>query len=129
MYIKILPIPTLTAAERAQAISAELFAISRPPQVRHAADVSNYLFGWVAHPTEDEAVLFGQADYIIRVHPDNNINGLVALFPELSEAEKTALTTFISNSQSFSFSAILPSNTVIISQEEFDTIFNHAEQP
>jgi len=118
----------MTAAERAEAISAELFAISRPPQVRAAKDVSRYLFGWVKHPTDDVAVLQAQTDYVIRVHPDNNISGLVALFPDLSEQERDGLTAFIQSSQFFEFGQILPSNSTIISDEEFNSNYlNHGE--
>jgi hypothetical protein len=126
--VQILPTQGMTAAERAEAISAELFAISRPPQVRAAKDVSRYLFGWVKHPTDDVAVLQAQTDYVIRVHPDNNISGLVALFPDLSEQERDGLTAFIQSSQFFEFGQILPSNSTIISDEEFNSNYlNHGE--
>lgn len=41
--LNIASITSYTAIERAEAISAELFAISRPPQVRDEADVSTVL--------------------------------------------------------------------------------------
>jgi hypothetical protein len=119
MFIKILPIPTHSALERAAAISAELFAISRPPAVRDVEDVSNYLFGWVAHPTGNEAVLMGVANYQIKVHPQNNLTALMALFPALTEAEKAGLTAYIEGSQSFPFQNILPSTTEILTEQEF----------
>jgi hypothetical protein len=129
MYIKILPIPTHSALERAAAISAELFAISRPPAVRNMEDVSNYLFGWVAHPTENEAVLMGVANYQIKVHPQNNLTALMALFPSLTEAEKAGLTAYIESSQSFPFQNILPSTTEILTEEEFNNQYQQNEIP
>jgi len=126
--LQILPTQGYTAAERAEAISAELFAISRPVVVRTATDQTNYLFGWVKHPTEDIAVLQAQTDYIIRVHPDNDISGLVALFPDLSEQERNGLTAFIQSSHFFEFGQILPSNSTIISDEEFNSNYlNYGE--
>lgn len=109
----------MTATERAAAISAELFAISRPPKVRQAEDVSNYLFGWQTHPTKDEAVLFGKENYLIRVHPQNNLTNLLALFQELTEAEKQGLSNFINSQQAFPFQYILPSNTIFLTEQEF----------
>ncbi len=38
-YIKVLPQAGLTSEQRAEAISYELWAISRPPQVRNPNDV------------------------------------------------------------------------------------------
>ena len=52
-YIKVLPQAGLTSYERAEAISYELWAISRPPAIRNPDDVTTYLFGWVKHPTQD----------------------------------------------------------------------------
>ena len=118
LVLKILPIPTHNATERAEAISAELFAISRPPVVRAPEDVSNYLFGWHQNEADNFAVLFAQEDYWISVHPQNNLTNLIALFPDLSTQEIQALTNFIQNSSAFPFQAILPSNTEILTDYE-----------
>ena len=109
----------MTAAERAEAISAELWSISRPPKVRTEAEATNYLFGWLAHPGENKAVLTALNDYIIRVHPQNNLTNLLALFPELTEAEKQGLASFINSQQAFPFQHIIPSNTIQLTEQEF----------
>jgi hypothetical protein len=129
MFIKILPIPSHSAIERAAAISAELFAISRPQAVRDMEDVSNYLFGWQPHPTKDEAVLMGVANYQIKVHPQNNLTALMALFPALTLAEKAGLTAYIESSQLFPFQNILPSTTEILTEEEFNNQYQQNEIP
>ncbi len=49
-YIKVLPQAGLTSEQRAEAISYELWAISRPPAIRNPNDVTTYLFGWAKHP-------------------------------------------------------------------------------
>jgi len=120
MNIQILPMPGYTAQQRAEAISEELFAISRPKSVKSPDDISNYLFGWITHKTEDKAILQGVFDYIIKVHPDKNIFNLTTLFPELSQSEIEGLTNYINSVNEFPFQNILPSNTVYVSDEEMD---------
>lgn len=119
-YINLLihPIAGYTAAQRVTEISAELWAISRPPKVRQPQDVSAYLFGWIEHPEQDLAVLQGIDNYIIRVHPENDLSNLVALFPDLSEAERQGLAAFIAASNEFAFNAIIPSAATILTEQD-----------
>lgn len=128
-YIKVLPQAGLTSEQRAEAISYELWAISRPPAVRNPNDVTAYMFGWIKHPTQDAAyknivvdtALGVDPDYLIQVHPENNISNLVALFPELSQQERDGLAAFIQNQSSFPFQYIVPSTSKIFTHEEMDT--------
>ena len=124
-YIKVLPQAGLTSEQRAEAISYELWAISRPPQVRNPNDVTTYLFGWVKHPTQDPAytdvvntALDVELDYSIIVHPENNLTNLIALFPELSQQEKDGLAAFIESQQSFQFQYIIPQETTVFTYQQ-----------
>ena len=124
-YIKVLPQAGLTSEQRAEAISYELCAISRPPAIRNPNDVTTYLFGWVKHPTQDPAytevvdtALDVELDYNIIVHPENNLTNLIALFPELSQAEKDALAGFIESQSSFPFQYIIPQGTTVFTYEQ-----------
>ena len=118
LNLLIQPITGYTAEQRAEAISAELFAISRPPKVRQPQDVSAYLFGWIKHPEKDLAVLQADSNYVISVHPENDLSTLQSLFPELTETEKTALAQFIHTSQSFQFGAIIPLGATTLTDEQ-----------
>ncbi len=126
-YIKVLPQAGLTSEQRAEAISYELWAISRPPQVRKPEDVTLYLFSWIKHPTQDPAyvevvdtALNIITDYIIQVHPENNLTNLVALFPELSQQEKDTLVAYIESQQSFPFTNIIPQDVKVFTQAEME---------
>jgi len=110
----------MTAAQRAEAISAELFAISRPLPVRDEADVSAWLFGWVAHPTEDKAVLQGIDDYVINVHPQNNLTNLIALMPDLPAEVKQGLIQLIQNSETITFGQLLTGDETTYTDEELE---------
>lgn len=126
-YIKVLPQGDLTSAQRADAISYELWAISRPLAVRNPNDVTSYMFGIVKHPTQDpnyefvvDTALDVDPDYIIKVHPENNLTALVGLFPELTVQERAGLVAFIeaNENSSFPFKYIVPSTSKIFTKEE-----------
>lgn len=121
-YIIVEPITGYTSQERAEAISAELFSIGRPPAVRQPDDVSNYVFGWIKHPDTDMHALTVDAAYEIYVHPERDLNTLLTLFPEVEQAEKDALTQYIDSnvSRRFPFGNIVPSTATIRSQEEME---------
>jgi hypothetical protein len=54
------------------------------------------------------------------VHPENNLTNLIALFPELSQAEKDALAAFIESQQSFEFRYIVPGGVTVYTKEQME---------
>ena len=109
-YIIVNPEAGLTSLERAQRISEELFNISRPPHVKDPEDVTKYVFGWMKHPDQDLYALQVILEYTIYVHPENNLDELIALFPEVPQQEKDQLTAYINSAQDyFEFQNIIPS--------------------
>lgn len=124
-YIKVLPQAGLTSYQRAEQISYELWAISRPPAIRNPNDVTAYMFGWVKHPTQDPAyqevvdtALQIDTTYEVKVHPDNNLNNLIALFPELTQQEKDGLAAYIESQQSFPFGNIVPQGVTVFTEQQ-----------
>ena len=122
-YIKVLPQAGLTSEERAIAISRELFRIQRP--INQQNDATLYLFGWIKHPTKDptytdtvNVALQIDTNQVIYVHPDNDLTNLIALFPELSQAEKDGLAAFIESQQMFLFKYIIPSDVTVFTEAE-----------
>lgn len=122
-YIKVLPQAGLTSEQRAIAITRELFRIQRP--IDGQEDMTQYLFGWVKHPTKDpnytdtvNAALQIDTNQVIYVHPDNNLTNLIALLPELSQAERDGLAAFIESQQSFLFKYIIPSDVTVFTEEQ-----------
>jgi len=123
-YIKVNPDSTRTSYERALEISKELFNISRPVAVKDEHDATQYLFGWIEHPSPIDnvttALCIDDINQIIPVHPDKDLTALVALFEELTEQERDSLASYISSQQSFPFTNIMPSNTQVYTEEEMD---------
>jgi hypothetical protein len=123
-YIIVEPIEGYTSEQRAESISAELFSLGRPLQVRHPEDVSNYVFSWIKHPDTDLNALFVDLEYELYVHPQRELVQLLSLFPEVSQQEKDALSNYI-NSQAnrkFMFGNIIPSTATTRSREEMDSL-------
>ena len=107
-----------SSVERAMAISAELFAITRPPIVRTPEDVSTYRFDWRVHPTTNECVLIVDYSHVIKVHPLNNLTTLISLFPDLNSQEKANLAGYIQSNTQIVFGAIVPSDATILTEAE-----------
>lgn len=128
-YIVVLPEGGLTSKERADQISFELWAISRPIGVRPANETTKYLFGRIHHPATDNtdpnfdmAAIPVDLDYMIYVHPENNLDALLALFPEVPEEERNQLSTFIGSSANnkFRFGDIIPSTATVRPKSELE---------
>lgn len=122
-YIIVLQEGGLESLERAQAISEQLYYISMPKAVRPDDYVSKYVFGWIQHPEEDlYALQISDLDYEIYVHPDNDLTELLALFPEVSEAEKAQLSAYIESEKErrFPFQNIIPSTATVRDEAYMD---------
>lgn len=114
------PIPNYTPTQRAEAISEALWDITRPITVKLPTDLAKYMFAWKTHSTTGECVLIAETTWPIVVHPQKDLTELLALFPTLSEAEKNGLAGYISNSQTFLFGAIIPSNSTILTDAQLE---------
>ena len=116
-YIKIQPITDMTSEARCKAINAELWAINRPYSVRSENDVTNKVFSEV-RLNDGIWALDADLEYTFNVHPQRNITALAALFPDLSDTEKSQLIGFIEHSQTFVFKYIITSGTVTYNREQ-----------
>jgi len=116
-YIKldIPPILGYTATERAQAISKELLRISMPIAEQCA---STYLFEWHTHPVTGACVLRADKNYVIWVHPQNNLTNLIALMPDLPEQVQAGLVQLIQNSQTITFGQLLTGTETTYNDDE-----------
>lgn len=82
---------TLPSLAYAAAISAHLYRLMRPDEVRDPADVSRYWCGWITHP-ETGAVALEMPEETIPVHPAAPAELLVAAIAGvLTVAEQDAM--------------------------------------
>jgi len=77
----------------------------------------------------DEWALVGDHDHEILVHPERDVTALVALFPQLSEEERSQLTYYIATSTSVTFGNLLPSDVTQLTQSEAEALGWFVNQP
>jgi len=116
-YIKVTSLGEYTSEFRCKLFSQELFKISRP--VSAPEDMTSYLFGWVNK--EDEYALQVDLDYQIYVHPEKNLQYIVAMLSEMTTPEEVAnITAMIDQATHIRFGDIIPSYVPISTREELE---------
>lgn len=114
--IQILPITNMAAHPRAIAISQELFRVKRPISTQN--DIGKALLQVEKHPTQDIAVIMADLYDVISVHPDNNLSGLIALFPDLPPQELAVKSAAIANATAFRLIDVLPSTHILLTNQQ-----------
>jgi hypothetical protein len=113
-------IPGMTSGERATAINAEVWSLRRPDSVKSPNDVTRYYYGQITHPTTGQVAIVGDTTEMIRIHPDVDLTNLLALLPEVPQAEKDGLVMFIDANRggSVPFGQLIPSTSEQLTQVE-----------
>ncbi len=113
-------IPGMDSAERAEAIDAEVWALRRPDSVRSPQDITRYYYPRITHPTTGQAAIVGDTEENVRIHPDVDLTKLLALLPEVPQAEKDGLVMFIDANRggTVPFGQLIPSTSTQLTQVE-----------
>tara|TARA_S200002703_G_C3747672_1_gene230009 strand:+ start:607 stop:1017 length:411 start_codon:yes stop_codon:yes gene_type:complete len=113
-------IPGMTSEERATAINAEVWSLRRPDSVKSPNDVTRYYYGQITHPDTGEVAIVGDTTEDIYIHPDVDLTDLLALLPEVPQAEKDGLVMFIDANRggSVPFGQLIPSTSTQLTQVE-----------
>lgn len=112
-YIIVTPQGTFSSAERAAAISRELYCITAPIAVQEPYQADRNVFEVIAHPDGEQHALVVRLDYEISVHNQVKLDELVALFPIMDPGEVQALAEFIVTSSVVTFQQIIPSDVTV----------------
>jgi len=110
----------MTSAERAEAIDAQVFALRRPDSVQLPTDVTRYYYNRITHPTTGEVAIVGDTTEQIKIHPDVDLTDLLALLPEVPQAEKDQLVAYIDMNRggSVPFFTLIPSTSTQLTEAE-----------
>jgi len=76
------------------------------------------LLATIQHPETGQWACVGDTDLAINVHPQRDLHALIALFPQLTQEERDAMTYYIGTSPVVLFQYLMPSDSEILTQEE-----------
>lgn len=122
VYLPVEPQLSMTSAERADAINAEVWSLRRPDSVKSADDVTRKYYPEITHPTTGQVAIIGDTTEQIGVHQDVDLTALIALLPEVPQAEKDQLVAYINANRggTIPFSALIPSSSTQLTEAEAD---------
>jgi len=113
-YILIEAEGQLNSLQRAQIITRELYNLTRPVFLQRADEADNTYFAVLVHPDDaTRAALIVKTQEEINVHPNCNLERLVAMFPELTADERYELSSTIHQVDRIQFGLILPDNVTV----------------
>ena len=118
VYLPVTERINLTSEERAKGISRELYNLKFPKVLHEPGRTTTMLLATIQHPTTGEWACVGDTELAIAVHPQRDLNALVALFPQLTTDERSAMTYYIATSEVVLFQYLMPSDSEVLSQEQ-----------
>jgi hypothetical protein len=118
VYLPVTERINLTSEERAKGISRELYNLKFPKVLHEPGRTTTMLLATIQHPETGEWACVGDTDLSIVVHPQRDLNALVALFPQLTTEERSAMTYYIATSEVVLFQYLMPSDSEVLTQEQ-----------
>ena len=119
VYLPVEPQLGMTSAERADAIDREVWCLLRPAALQLPQD-TKYLYPRITHPDTGQVAIVGDTTEDIYIHPDVDLDDLLALLPEVPQAEKDGLVMFIDANRggTVQFGQLIPSSSDQLTHEE-----------
>ena len=118
VYLPVTERINLTSEQRAKGISRELYNLKFPKVLHEPDRTTTMLLATIQHPDTGQWACVGDTDLSIVVHPQRDLNALVALFPQLTTDERSAMTYYIATSEVVLFQYLMPSDSEVLSQEQ-----------
>ena len=122
VYLPVEPIEGMTSEERAKAINAEVWSLRRPDSVKSPQDITRYYYPTITHPTTNQWAIVGDTDEQVKIHPAVDMTAMIALMPEVPQAEKDQLVAYIDANRggTVPFGTFIPSSSTQLTQAEAD---------
>ena len=119
VYLPVGPGSGMTSAERADALDAEVWRLIRPESVQGAND-STHLYPRMVHPTTGQSAILGDTTENIPINEFVDLTVLLALLPDVPQAEKDGLVMFIDANRggSIPFGQLIPSTSIQLTEAE-----------
>jgi len=119
VYLPVGPSSAMTSAERADALDAEVWRLIRPESVQGQND-STHLYPRMVHPTTGQTAILGDTTENIPINEFVDLTVLLALLPDVPQAEKDGLVMFIDANRggSIPFGQLIPSTSIQLTEAE-----------
>ena len=118
VYLPVTARLNLTSEQRAKGISKELYNLKLPKHLHEPGRTTTMLLACIEHPDTGQWACVGDTELAINVHPERDLYALVALFPQLTDEERSAMTYYIATSDVVLFQYLMPSDAEILTQEQ-----------
>jgi hypothetical protein len=114
----------MTSAERAEAIDAQVWCLRRPASLQSPQDITKYYYPRITHPDTGEVAIVGDTTEEVYINEAVDLTELLALLPEVPQAEKDGLVMFIDANRggSVPFGQLIPSTSTQLTQEEAEAL-------
>ena len=123
IYLPVVPRLGLTSQERGEAISRELYNLTLPKHLHSPGQTSTMLLEIIENASNPgEWALVGDHEHVITINIERDVTALVALFPQLSEEERSQLTYYIASNDSVAFGNLLPSDATVLTHEQAEAL-------
>lgn len=118
VYLPVTARINLTSQQRAEGISSELYNLEFPKVLHEPGRTTTKLLATIQHPVSGQWACIADTELTITVHPQRDITALVALFPQLSDDERAAMTYYIASSELVFFAYLMPAASEILTEAE-----------
>ena len=120
VYLPVEPVTGMTSEERAKAINAEVWSLRRPDSVKSPQDITRYYYPTITHPTTGQWAIVGDTEEQVKIHPAVDMTNMIALMPEVPQAEKDQLVAYIDANRggTVPFGTFIPSSSTQLTYAE-----------
>lgn len=120
MYLPVEPITGYTSPERADALNTEIWNLYRPTSIKQPFDVTTKLYLELEHPDTGQYAIIGETTEQVYVSPEVDLTNLLALMPEVPQAEKDMLVAYIEANKGgyVPFENLVPSTSTQLTEAE-----------
>jgi hypothetical protein len=124
VYLPVEPQLGMTSAERAEAIDAQVWCLRRPASLQSPQDITKYYYPRITHPVTGEVAIVGDTTEEVYINEAVDLTELLALLPEVPQAEKDGLVLYIDANKggSVPFGQLIPSTSTQLTQAEAEAL-------
>ena len=124
VYLPVEPQLGMTSAERAEAIDAQVWCLRRPASLQSPNDITKFYYPRITHPNTGEVAIVGDTTEEVYINEAVDLTELLALLPEVPQAEKDGLVMYIDANKggSVPFGQLIPSTSTQLTQAEAEAL-------